>query len=50
MLFFLSIGEHDGVKGTWSFHKGGNGGLTQVLSRAAQAFGADVRSSRRCRP
>jgi len=43
VLLFLSLGEHDGVMGTWSFHKGGNGGLTQVLSRAAQALGAEVR-------
>ena len=29
--------------GAWSFHKGGNGGFTQVLARAAQAFGAEIR-------
>ena len=27
---------------SWSFHKGGNGGFTQVLARAAQAFGAEI--------
>ena len=43
VLLFLSLGEHDGVLGTWSFHKGGNGGFTQVLARAARANGADVR-------
>ncbi len=37
------MGEHDGEFGAWSFHKGGNGGFTQVLARAAQAFGAEIR-------
>ena len=27
------LGEHDGEFGTWAFHKGGNGGFTQVLAR-----------------
>ena len=27
---------------SWAFHKGGNGGFTQVLARAAQAFGAEI--------
>ncbi len=43
VLLYLSMGEHDGVMGTWSFHKGGNGGVTQVLARAAQAYGAEIR-------
>ena len=43
VLLFMSMGEHDGVMGSWSFHKGGNGGFTQVLSRAAQAAGAQIR-------
>ena len=42
VLLFHSIGEHDGHFGSWSFHKGGNGGFTQVLARAAQAFGAEI--------
>ena len=29
--------------GAWSFHKRGNGGFTQVLARAAQALGAEIR-------
>src|SRR5262249_19717551 len=29
--------------GAWAFHKGGNGGFTQVLARAAASFGADIR-------
>ena len=43
VLLFHSLGEHDGEFGAWSFHKKGNGGFTQVLARAAQAFGAEIR-------
>src|SRR3972149_7443078 len=43
VLLFHSLGEHDGEFGTWAFHKGGNGGFTQVLARAAEAFGAEIR-------
>ncbi len=43
VLLFHSLGEHDGSFGSWAFHKGGNGGFTQVLARAAQAFGAEIR-------
>ena len=42
MLLFHNLGEHDGHFGSWAFHKGGNGGFTQVLARAAQAFGAEI--------
>jgi phytoene dehydrogenase-like protein len=43
VLLFHSMGEHDGEFGAWAFHKQGNGGFTQVLARAAQAFGAEIR-------
>ncbi|MEZ5096045.1 MAG: NAD(P)/FAD-dependent oxidoreductase [Nocardioides sp.] len=43
VFLYLSMGEHDGALGAWSFHKGGNGGFTQVLARAAQSFGAEIR-------
>jgi phytoene dehydrogenase-like protein len=43
VMLFHKMGEHDGHLGSWAFHKGGNGGFTQVLSRAAQSFGADIR-------
>jgi phytoene dehydrogenase-like protein len=43
VLLFHSLGEHDGEFGTWAFHKGGNGGFTQVLARAAASFGAEIR-------
>jgi phytoene dehydrogenase-like protein len=42
VLLYHNIGEHDGVFGSWAFHKKGNGGFTQVLARAAQAFGAEI--------
>jgi len=43
VLLYHLLGEHDGIMGAWSFHKGGNGGFTKVLRRAAEAFGAEVR-------
>ncbi|MDO5503902.1 MAG: NAD(P)/FAD-dependent oxidoreductase [Actinomycetia bacterium] len=43
VLLFHKMGEHDGHIGSWAFHKGGNGGFTQVLARAATAYGAQIR-------
>jgi phytoene dehydrogenase-like protein len=43
VLLFHKMGQHDGHLGSWAFHKGGNGGFTQVLARAAEAYGADIR-------
>ena len=43
VLLFHSLGEHDGHFGSWAFHKGGNGGVTQVMARAAKSFGAEIR-------
>src|SRR6188768_2985388 len=43
VLLYHLLGEHDGEFGAWAFHKGGNGGFTQVLRRAAESFGAEVR-------
>ncbi len=42
VLLYHSLGEHDGEFGAWAFHKKGNGGFTQVLARAAEAFGAEI--------
>ena len=42
VLLFHNVGEHDGGVGNWAFHKGGNGGFTQVLARAATSFGAEI--------
>ena len=39
----MMMGEHDGHLGSWSFHKGGNGGFTQLLAQAAQSFGAEIK-------
>jgi phytoene dehydrogenase-like protein len=49
VLLYHLLGEHDGVMGAWSFHKGGNGGFTQVLARAAQSFGVEIRLDSRVR-
>jgi phytoene dehydrogenase-like protein len=43
VLLYHNLGEHDAEFGAWSFHKKGNGGFTQVLARAAEAFGAEIR-------
>ncbi|QIK67200.1 NAD(P)/FAD-dependent oxidoreductase [Nocardioides sp. HDW12B] len=43
VMLFHKMGEHDGAMGAWAFHKGGNGGFTQVLARAAESFGAEIR-------
>lgn len=43
VLLYHNVGEHDGEFGAWAFHKRGNGGFTQVLAKAAQAFGAEIR-------
>ena len=42
VLLYHSIGEHDAEFGAWAFHKGGNGGFTQVLARAARSFGVEI--------
>lgn len=41
---FHKLGEYDGVQGDWGFHKGGNGGFTQVLARAVEAFGGTIQT------
>jgi phytoene dehydrogenase-like protein len=43
VLLYHILGEHDGEMGAWAFHKGGNGGFTKVLARAAESFGAEIR-------
>ncbi len=43
VLLYHLLGEHDGEFGAWAFHKRGNGGFTQVLARAAEAFGAEIK-------
>jgi phytoene dehydrogenase-like protein len=41
---FHKLGEYDGVQGEWGFHKGGNGGFTQVLARAFESMGGTIRT------
>jgi phytoene dehydrogenase-like protein len=41
---FHKLGEYDGVFGEWGFHKGGNGGFTQVLARAVEGFGGTIQT------
>ena len=41
---FHKLGETDGLQGEWGFHKGGNGGFTQVLAKSLQAFGGEIRT------
>ena len=43
VALMMAMGEHDGHLGSWSFHKGGNGGFTQLLGRAAQSYGAEIK-------
>ena len=38
------LGEYDGVQGDWGFHKGGNGGFTQVLARAFESYGGTIQT------
>ncbi len=44
---FHKMGSYDGIPGEWGFHKGGNGGFTQVLARALAAFGGEIRTEAR---
>src|SRR4029450_1319408 len=37
------LGDADGEFGAWAFHKGGNGGFTKVLARAAESFGVEIK-------
>ncbi|WP_420627574.1 phytoene desaturase family protein [Candidatus Leptofilum sp.] len=43
VLLYHKLGDFDGSIGDWGFHKGGNGGFTQAVARAAQSFGCEIR-------
>ncbi|MBI3408503.1 MAG: NAD(P)/FAD-dependent oxidoreductase [Planctomycetes bacterium] len=43
VLFHHVMGETNGKKGVWSYVKGGMGGLTQALARAAKDLGVEIR-------
>jgi phytoene dehydrogenase-like protein len=44
VLFHHVMGESNGVRGVWSYVRGGMGGLTQALASAAEAHGAEIRT------
>ncbi|MCP4357249.1 MAG: NAD(P)/FAD-dependent oxidoreductase [Chloroflexi bacterium] len=43
VLLHHYMGEIDGAYRAWGFHKGGTGGLADVLARAAESFGAEIK-------
>ncbi len=44
VLFHHVMGETNGKKGVWSYTKGGMGGLTQALAKAAKDLGVEIRT------
>ncbi|HEY8315188.1 MAG TPA: NAD(P)/FAD-dependent oxidoreductase [Candidatus Baltobacteraceae bacterium] len=44
VLFHHVMGETNGKRGVWSYVKGGMGGLTQALAKAAIDLGVDIRT------
>ena len=44
VLFHHVMGETNGKRGVWSYVRGGMGGLTQALARAAQDLGVEIRT------
>ncbi len=45
VLFHHVMGETNGKRGVWSYVKGGMGGLTQALAKAAKDLGVDIRTN-----
>src|SRR2546421_5598353 len=43
VLFHHVMGETNGKRGVWGYVRGGMGGLTQALARAARDLGAEIR-------
>ncbi len=44
VLLHHYMGEIDGVFRAWGFQKGGTGGVSMAIARAAQHFGAEIRT------
>ncbi len=44
VLFHHVMGETNGKRGVWSYVKGGMGGLTQAIARAAMDLGVEIRT------
>jgi phytoene dehydrogenase-like protein len=45
VLFHHVMGQTNGKRGVWSYVKGGMGGLTQALARAAKDLGVEIRTN-----
>lgn len=43
VLFHHVMGECNGVRGVWGYVRGGMGGISEALARAARARGAEIR-------
>jgi phytoene dehydrogenase-like protein len=44
VLFHHVMGETNGARGVWSYVRGGMGGLTQALAKAARDLGVEIRT------
>jgi phytoene dehydrogenase-like protein len=44
VLFHHVMGETNGKKGVWAYVRGGMGGLTQAIARAAEDLGVEIRT------
>ncbi len=44
VLFHHVMGETNGKRGVWSYTRGGMGGLTQALAKAAKDLGVEIRT------
>src|ERR1700730_17594795 len=44
VLFHHVMGETNGARGVWSYVRGGMGGLTQALAKAATDLGVEIRT------
>lgn len=45
VLIYHYLGELDGVYRTWRFAKGGTGGAAKAIAKAAESFGAEIRTN-----
>ncbi len=45
VLLHHYMGEIDGAFRSWGFSKGGTGGVSMAIARAAESFGAEIRTS-----
>jgi len=45
VLFHHVMGETNGKRGVWAYVKGGMGGLTQALAKAAQDLGVEIQTN-----